>query len=142
MSNWHRELQKKETRRRILNELRKGPMTFNELKEKASISRSTLTNHLKRLRKEGAVRKVINDKRDRPAYLIAEKALIEEVIIEGMIQHLGTMATHSVLRTKLGHPNPINLEQELEKYLRDLGKSEISPKKLFDALEKKYPVEI
>ena len=117
-------------------------MSFDELRESAGISRSTLTDHLRTLRKQGVIRKVINDKRDRPVYLIEEKPLIEEVIIEGMVHNLGIVATHSVLRTKLGLPTPITLEEELENYLKELGRSEISPQELFNALQKKHPLVI
>jgi len=142
MSDWHREIQKRETRRKILTKLSKRPMTFDELKENARISRSTLTDHLKTLRKEGVIRKVINSKRDRPVYVIEEKPLIEEVIIEGMMQYLAVVATHFVLRTKLGLPTQIDLDKEVENYLEDSGWSEISPRTLLDALEKKYPLVI
>jgi DNA-binding transcriptional ArsR family regulator len=49
-------LEKTEARAKIINALWDGDLTFDELKEKSGISRSTLSNGLRQLGKEGLVR--------------------------------------------------------------------------------------
>lgn len=139
----HKKQERSYNRRRILETLTAlERATFEELKENTEVSRATLSSHLKDLMKSKCVKKVYDEERGRVVYRITEKALIEEVIVEGLVEYLGVVATHFVLRTKLGLPNPISIEEELENYLKDLGTSEIPPKKLFEALRKKYPLVI
>jgi len=71
-------------------------------------------------------------------YRITEKG-IPEIQIEGMIQYLGTVATHYIIRKKLNLPIEFDISHEIEEYLRQEPKN-VTWKQLFDYLEEKYPL--
>ena len=132
--NWFRKITKKESQRRILEALENENLTFEQLLKKAKISRSTLAIHLKELLKNGKARRFYN------TYQITQKA-VAEIQIEGMIQHLGRVATHQIVRTKLNIPLEFDINKEIEEYLKAEPKN-VSWKELLDFLEKKNPLTI
>lgn len=130
--NWFREITKKESQRKIVKALEKENLTFKKLLEKAEISRSTLAIHLKELLKNGKIERFYN------TYRITRKA-VTELQIEGMINYLGTVATHQIVRTKMNLPLQLKIKQEIKNYLKGEPKN-VSWKELLEYLEKEHPL--
>lgn len=127
--DWFRELTKRESRKKILKALEKENLTFTQLLEEVEIARSTLAIHLKELLKNGKIEKFYN------TYRITKKA-VAEVYIESMIQYLGTVTTHEIVREKLNLPVEFYVSEEIKKYLALAYPWE----ELFEYLQENHPL--
>lgn len=131
----YREIIKEENQKKILWSLKeKGNLTFKILLEETGLARSTLASHLKDLLEAGKIERFYN------TYRITQKG-IPEVQVEGMIQHLGIVATHFIIRKKLKLPieEESDIYKEIENWLKQEPK-DVTWKQLFDYLQEKHPL--
>jgi len=110
----------------------KGNLPFKGLLEESGFARSTLARHLKYLIENGKIEKFYN------IYRISQEMVVKAQI-ESMIQNLGKVATHQIVRTKLNLPVEFDIENEMFQYERGKPKN-VSWKELFEFLEKEYPL--
>ena len=130
-----------ENRKLILKALNRENLTFSELLEMKIVSRTSLSSHLRKLLESGDVEKTYASQKKRiMVYRICSKA-VAEIYIEGMIQYLGRVATHQIVRTKLNLPLEHDVNKEMETYMEEKPKN-VSWKKLFHFLEEKYQLTI
>ena len=131
----------------ILFEITEEKTTFTELLKKckehrSTLSRVTLTKHLKNLIRKNFVEKTYNSKKDQVVYSPLDKGIVK-IQIESMIWNLGKTATHYIVRKKLKKPIDVHYDilYEIDQYMKTEPKS-VSWKQLFDFLEDNYPVVI
>jgi len=132
-----RDARKEESESKILGILKeKGYQTFSVLLAETGLARSTLSQRLKNLMETGKIERYYN------TYKITEKG-IPEIYIESMIQNLGIVATHYIVRKKLNLPieHPYDIREEIKEYLKQEPKT-VTWKQLFDYLQEKYPLVI
>ena len=114
--------------------LKKEHLTFTMLLAETKLARSTLSFRLKELLRNGKIERYYN------TYRLAQKGIIETQI-EGMIQFLGLVATHQIIRNKLDLPLEFDINEEMEGYSEEKPKN-VSWKELFEFLEEKHPLTI
>lgn len=131
----YREPIKRENRKKIIQILTdKGNLPFKGLLEETGFARSTLARHLKYLIEKGEIEKFYN------IYRVTQKMVVETQA-EGMINYLGQVAVHQIVRTKLNLPVESDINREMEYYMKGKPKN-FSWQELFDFLEEKYPLTI
>ncbi len=126
-----------------LGKLRNQEATFTQLLEECrkkhpTLSKVTLTRHLKVLLKTKDIEKVYNSEHMRGYYRIKEKGLAK-LTVESMIQSLGQTATHYIIRNKLKRPLEVDIFKEIQRYLETEPKG-VSWEELFEYLEEKHPL--
>jgi DNA-binding transcriptional ArsR family regulator len=134
-----REWLKEETRQIILKELDEDNLSFGKLLERSSVSRGTLNTHLKEMLKNGEAEKVYDLTKEKNVYGISQNARME-LAVEGMIENLGKVAVHQLLKMKLHKSVPMKLEEAFEKYLKALEDHGITTEQLLDFIEKRHPL--
>lgn len=148
IGSWKKE-QESQIRMMILKEIKKSETqktTFKHLleycrKEKGSLSRVTLTKHLKMLMATQKIEKVFDSEYIRGFYRIRERGMVK-VMVDSWIHNLGLVAVHHIIRKKLDKPIEFDVFEEIKQYLK------LEPKKdslwtwetLFEYLEKKHPL--
>lgn len=145
MSQWYKKSQKEENRKTILKILARNPSAFTEILEKSKVSRATLTAHLKQLVKENSVVKVFDDTKNRVVYKITEETLIEELVIDALVTHLGFEITVRLLNARLHGQGELHLDEyfTVDKFIdnfimKNFNVESVPTKKLLDALKKKF----
>lgn len=127
-------------RHKILKAIKEsGSITFSELLNQEIVSREPLNRHLKELLKHKIIEKRFSETKDRTVYRLTAKGKIP-LTIEGMIHHLGLVATHAVFAKKLKIKPELDINAEIEGFVK--AKSEISARKFYQYLQKQHPLNL
>jgi hypothetical protein len=89
--------------------------------------------------KNGEVEKIYDLTKEKYVYGISQSARME-LAVNGMIENLGKVAVHQLLKMKLHKSVSMRLEEEFEEDWKTLEDHGITTKQLLDFIEKRYPL--
>lgn len=92
---------KKESRKRIIDEIEKEPGTFEELKKRTMLSRSTLWKHLGELEKIGQVERQYDSKKRKLLIMLSKKALEPREVFLRKLDEMCTKSLSSEVSVRL-----------------------------------------
>ena len=100
-----------DNRTRIIEELGKEELRFNELLERVNVSRATLNSHLSLLLEEKKIEKVYSDSKRAVVYRLLRETYWREVIIHDFVNFVGSSVIVQILEKEMGIRPEIDMRE-------------------------------
>jgi len=140
----HRKEVQRDNRTKIINELGKERLRFEELLERTGVSRATLSSHLKQLEQEEAVQKQYDPIKKGVVYSLNSGVLIKEIIIHDFIKFVGSKVIIQILELEMRLRDRIDLNDSfsygtVENFFQQYyDPDEISYQEILNILKEEY----